>query len=153
MKKILLIAAMVLGFAVAATAQTRTMGARFGGGTILGADFSYQHSMGEDFIEANAGIDLNAVTISATGIYNFMISKPQWTSQGTWGFYAGPGASLGGILGTRHAAVVGQVGLEYFFEGLPLQLSLDVRPSVGFNFAGGPLYWSAAAGLGVRYAF
>ena len=82
-----------------------------------------------------------------------MISKPQWTSQGTWGFYAGPGASLGGILGTMHAAVVGQVGLEYFFEGLPLQLSLDVRPSVGFSFAGGPLYWSAAAGLGVRYAF
>ncbi len=153
MKRILLIVALALGCAVAATAQTRTMGARFGGGTILGADFSYQYSMGEDFIEANAGIDLNAVTISATGIYNFMISKPQWTSQGTWGFYAGPGASLGGILGTMHAAVVGQVGLEYFFEGFPLQLSLDVRPSVSFSFAGGPLFWGAAAGLGVRYAF
>lgn len=153
MKRILLIVALALGCAVAATAQTRTMGARFGGGTILGADFSYQYSMGEDFIEANAGIDFNAVTISATGIYNFMISHPQWTKKGTVGFYAGPGASLGGILGTMHAAVVGQVGLEYFFEGLPLQLSLDVRPSIGFSFAGGPLYWSAAAGFGVRYSF
>lgn len=152
MKKILVIAAMVLGFAVAASAQTRTMGARFGGGTILGADFSYQHSVGKNFIEANAGIDLNAVTINATGIYNFMIAQPTWTSQGTWGFYAGPGVSLGGILGTMHAAVVGQVGLEYFFDNIPLQLSLDVRPSYGFGFNGAPV-WSAAAGIGVRYAF
>ena len=149
MKKIILIAAMVLGFAVAATAQPRALGARIGNG----AEISYQHDMDGNFLEIDGGLGLGlgdgTMNIGATGIYNFMISQ---FGDG-FGFYAGPGASLGGILGTMHAAVVGQVGLEYFFEGLPLQLSLDVRPSVGFNFAGGPLYWSAAAGLGVRYAF
>ena len=157
MKKILLIAEMVLGFAVAATAQTRTMGARFGGGTFLGADFSYQYSMGDDFIEANVGATLDVITLSVTGIYNFMIAQPQWTSQGTWGFYAGPGASLGGILGQMTFNVVGQVGLEYFFDNIPLQLSVDVRPFLGYQAGGdtekGGLAINAAAGVGVRYAF
>ena len=157
MKKILLIAAMVLGFAVAATAQTRTMGARFGGGTFLGADFSYQHSMGDDFIEANVGATFDVISLSVTGIYNFMISQPKWTSQGTWGIYAGPGAHIGGILSTMTFNLVGQVGIEYFFEDLPLQLSLDLRPFVGYQAGGdtveGGLAINAAAGLGVRYCF
>ena len=49
MKKIILVAAMVLGFAVAASAQPRALGAKFG----WGLDLSYQHGFGADFLQAD----------------------------------------------------------------------------------------------------
>ena len=52
MKKIILIAAMVLGFAVAATAQPRALGARIGNG----AEISYQHSMDANFLQIDGGL-------------------------------------------------------------------------------------------------
>jgi hypothetical protein len=42
MKKIIVIAALMLGFAVAAVAQPRAIGGRLGNG----AEVSYQHSLG-----------------------------------------------------------------------------------------------------------
>ena len=78
MKKIILIAALVLGFAVAASAQPRALGARLG----YGVDLSYQHYMnGADFIEADLGLGSFAfLNVAAT--FNFMIAQPEWTSQG-----------------------------------------------------------------------
>ena len=106
MKKIIIIAAMLLGFAVAASAQPRAIGIR-------NAGISYQHSMGADFIEA--GVGLYGSAFSVEGVYNIMLAQPSWTSRGEWGFYAGPGANVG--LGNKwlNVAVVGQVGLEYTF--------------------------------------
>ncbi len=53
MKKIIIIAALALGFAVAASAQPRAIGGRLGNGL----EASYQHTVrGADFVEANLGL-------------------------------------------------------------------------------------------------
>ena len=152
MKKIILIAAMVLGFAVAASAQPRAIGLRGG----WGAELSYQHTLGENFLQADLGLNtFNSVHGSA--IYNFMIAQPSWTSRGEGGFYAGPGAAVGMSFGTGnndgyfHVAAAGMVGLEYTFW-FPLQLSFDVKPTLGFGFNHG-FHWGVMPALAVRYRF
>ena len=121
MKKIILVAAMVLGFAVAAAAQPRAIGVRGG----LGAGLSYQHTVGANFIDADLGFG-NGLNVAAT--YNWTLMQPNWTSRGDWGVYAGPGAALGlgiGEVDYLNVAVAAEVGLEYTFW-FPLQLSVDI---------------------------
>ena len=151
MKKIVLIAVMVLGFAAAAVAQPRAIGVRIGNG----GEVSYQHTLGENFLEVDGGLGLGfdgVFNVGATGIYNFMIAQPQWTDRGEWGFYAGPGASVGLGLGEVNyltLGVAGMVGLEYSFW-FPLQLSIDFRQHIGI----GNGFWApSSVGLGVRYKF
>ena len=153
MKKIFLVAAMALGLVVTAVAQPRAVGIRGG----YGLEATYQHTLGANFVEANLGLNgINALNVSAT--YNWMIAQPQWTDRGEWGVYAGPGAAVGlgfGEVASFNIGVAGQVGLEYTFW-FPLQLSIDLRPQLGFAAAGGSsaLYfggWYPA--LGIRYRF
>ena len=160
MKKIILIAALALGFAITATAgnpiekkfggKSRALGLRGG----YGVELSYQHSLGENFVEADLGL-FGFGAINAVATYNWMLAQPQWTSRGDWGFYAGAGAAAGLNFkeGARGAniAVVGQLGLEYTFW-FPLQLSLDFRQNIGFGFGHG-LYFPSSVALGVRYRF
>ena len=154
MKKIILVAAMVLGFAVAASAQPRALGVRIGNG----GEISYQHQLGANVLEVDGGLGLGfdgVFNVGATGIYNFMIAQPQWTSRGEWGFYAGPGATVGLGLGEANylaLGAAGMVGLEYTFW-FPLQLSLDFRQHVGFGFNGHGMWFPSSIGLGVRYRF
>ena len=150
MKKIILVAALVLGFAVAASAQPRAIGLRGG----WGAELSYQHGFGADFLQADLGLN-TFNSINGSVVYNFMIAQPAWTSRGEWGFYAGPGAAVGMSLGTEetdgylHVAAAGMVGLEYTFW-FPLQLSFDFRQHIGI---GNGLWAPSSVGLGVRYRF
>lgn len=150
MKKILVIAAMMLGLAVAASAQPRALGARLG----YGVDLSYQHTVGNNFIEADLGLEsFAALNVAAT--YNFMIAQPAWTAQGEWGFYVGPGLALGAAKQVFCVGAACQVGLEYTFD-FPLQLSLDVRPQLGLVKAGeqsGFGIWGWYPHLGIRYRF
>ena len=151
MKKIILVAALVLGFAVAASAQPRAIGVRLGNG----GEISYQHQLGKNFLEVDGGLVLGKESnVGATGIYNFMIAQPAWTSRGDWGFYAGPGASVGLGLGEDPyltLGVAGMVGLEYTFW-FPLQLSLDIREYIGIGIGDKP-WGTPSIGLGVRYRF
>ena len=153
MKKIILVAALVLGFAAAAVAQPRAVGLRGG----YGVEVSYQHTLGQNFIEADLG--LAGVGLNLAGTYNWMLAQPNWTDKGEWGVYAGPGVALGaggfGDVGYFNVGLAGQVGLEYTFW-FPLQLSLDVRPQLGLVTAGGQSafgLWGWYPSLGVRYRF
>ena len=151
MKKIILVAALVLGFAAAAAPQPRAIGVRIGNG----GEISYQHQLGSNFLEVDGGLGLGfdgTFNVGATGIYNFMIAQPAWTSRGEWGFYAGPGASVGlGVGETNYLTLgaAGMVGLEYTFW-FPLQLSIDFRQHIGI---GNGLWFPSSVGLGVRYRF
>ncbi len=151
MKKIILVAALVLGFATAAVAQPRAIGLRGG----FGAGVSYQHTVGANFIDAELGFG-QGLNVAAS--YNWVLVQPQWTSRGDWGVYAGPGVALGlgfGDASHLNLGVSAQVGLEYSFW-FPLQLSLDVRPGLGFVTAGGASgfgFWGFYPALGVRYKF
>lgn len=140
MKKIIILAAAILGFAVAASAQPKALGLRLG----YGADLSYQHTLGgANFLEADLGLEsFKSLNLAAT--YNFMIAQ---FGDG-FGFYAGPGIGVGFAEHLR-VGIAGQVGLEYNFNA-PVQLSLDVRPY--FDFMGAGLVgWYPH--LGVRYRF
>ena len=145
MKRILLTLAVMLGFAVAAAAQPKAVGIRFG----YGVEASYQHSLGNNFVEANLGLEaFNVLNVAAT--YNWMIAQPQWTDRGEWGLYAGAGAAVG-LDKTIRIGAAGQVGLEYTFW-FPLQLSVDIRPQLGLvNSVFG--IWGWAPCLSVRYKF
>ena len=149
MKKMILVAAMMLGVAVAAIAQPRAVGIRGG----YGIEASYQHTLGDKFVQADLGLLGHGFNLAGT--YNWMLAKPQWTDRGEWGFYAGPGASIGfGVTNTAHVAVAGLVGLEYTFW-FPVQLSVDIRPQFGLDFGNGvgfhaSGYWPT---LSVRYRF
>ncbi len=154
-KKLILIAAVVLGCSAVVSAQPRAIGGRLA----YGIDASYQHQMnGENFIEATLGAFMFD-KFSTTGTYNFMIAQPAWTAKGEWGFYAGPGASLSFADHFFSIGLVGQVGLEYTFW-FPLQLSVDLRPQIGMNtfhgnsdFYTDGLTYGLIPTVGVRYRF
>lgn len=141
MKKILVIAALVLGFAVAASAQPKAVGIRGG----YGIELSYQHYLGNNFIEADLGLgDFKYLNVAAT--YNFNIAE----FGGGFRFYAGPGVAVG-FGEALHIGIAGQAGIEYEFS-FPLQLSLDIRPQLGLvNSAFG--IWGWYPHLGIRYNF
>ena len=138
MKKALLILAAVLGLFVAASAQPKALGARFGAGPL---EVSYQHWMGDpNFLEITGGLYIfNGSSFQVTGTYNWMLCEPDWTPRGNWGVYAGPGVTLGSARVKKNGGdvyvtsamygVVAQLGLEYTFW-FPLQLSIDVRPVI-----------------------
>ena len=107
MKKIILVAALVLGFAAAAAAQPRAVGVRLG----YGVEATYQHTVGSaNFVEANLGLnDFTTLNVAAT--YNWMLAKPQWTDRGEWGVYAGAGAAVG-LHKALYVGVAGQLVLS-----------------------------------------
>lgn len=145
MKKFLVVLTLALGVSAAVVAQPRAIGVR----GAYGAEISYQHNLGSNFLEAGLGWWNGGMAV--TGVYDFILASPQWTP-GTWNVYAGPGASLA-VGGGVAVGVCAQVGLEYTFGSIPLQLSLDMRPNIvtisdGVGFISG--FWPA---LGIRYAF
>lgn len=149
MKRILLVAALVLGFAVAASAQPRAIGIRGG----YGVELSYQHTVGANFIEADLGLGgFNSLNVAAT--YNFSLVQ---FGDG-FNVYGGPGAAvgLGFNPGWFNVGIAGQLGLEYIFD-FPLQLSLDLRPQLGVSIVNGGGsglgFWGWYPCLGIRYAF
>lgn len=147
MKKVLIVALSVLMFGVAASAQPRALGVR----ATWGAEVSYQHNLGANFVEADLGLFNGGFYL--TGIYDFVFA-----SEGNFNFYAGPGAQVGFYGGyddngnsvtKMSLGIAGQVGAEYNFS-LPISVSLDWRPT--FNFIGGGFGWQGFA-LGIRYRF
>ena len=151
MKRIILIASLLLGISAAAIAQSRAAGLRIGA---TGLDASYQHELNRyTFLQGDLGMDFGssadaAVGFKVTGIYNMVWARPAWTDMGTWALYAGPGATLGfvgdkvtyknelaEIKTSDHGfmlALAAQVGIEYNFD-FPLQLSADIRPYFGLH--------------------
>lgn len=153
MKRIIITAICVL-YALTAFAQPRALGVR------LGTEFqlSYEHEVGTDFVEVDLGYELIGL-VNVAGAYNFMIAKPEWTRKGSWGFYAGPAAKVGGAGVGYYLALGAQAGLEYSFE-FPLQISIDVRPTIGaafvsgtVSFYGGGAIFGGLPCLSVRYRF
>lgn len=154
--------------AACAYAQPRAMGLRAGA---TGLEASYEHAMSPvQFIQGDLGMDFGYNVngrpgVRATAVYNFIWARPNWTTQGSWAIYAGPGLSLGfvddqvpyeigdAILGHYDngfmIGVVGQVGVEYTFR-FPLQLALDVRPCFGLHVNDGK-FRDRETGLTVNY--
>ena len=157
MKKVLLALAAVVAFSFAAVAQPKAVGLRIGN---YGVDVSYENYAGDnDFLEFELGMDhaFSTEAFHLDGVYNFMIARPDWTAEGQWGFYVGPGASVAVWDNDRnenvvYAGLLGNVGLEYIFD-FPLQFSVSLRPRLMFGDGKVRQNGLLTLGLGVRYVF
>lgn len=158
MKRFVIIILATLGLAAVAAAQPKAIGARIGN---YGLDISYENYVGagSDFLEFELGLDdvFSTSAFHFDGVYNIMIANPDWTSEGQWGFYAGPGASVAvwhnsEVGNVVYGGVLGNVGLEYIFD-FPLQLSVSLRPRLMFGEGKVREDGLLSLGIGVRYVF
>lgn len=157
MRKILLILLLTL-CASAAQAQINdhAIGVRFG----FGGGISYQHKFSKENrgeFNAQFGVGDTYTTLRLTGVYQWVFNM-----HNGFHFYVGPGASLGSLkLGNDYGgkgeeglfvSVGGQLGVDYVFDGVPIQISLDILPmySVMNNYDNGVGFDPA---LGIRYVF
>lgn len=166
MKKLLIVMTLVLCATVAnaniksASNQPNAIGVRAGGGNMgNGAELSYQKAMSSiNRLELDlgwAGGD-HFSWLAIAGIYQWC-----WNIQGGFNWYAGPGAQVG-LYSYDNSnnnnddgltlGVGGQIGIEYDFNvsGVPLLISLDIRPMMGFLNHDG---FGHETGLGLRYTF
>lgn len=150
MKRIL-ITFCIMTLALSAYSQPRSAGLRMG---VTGIEADYHHSMKKNqFLECGIGMDLGvnangAPGIKATAIYNFIWANPAWTDKGKWTIYSGPGVTMGHVHDNVHykegpevihyndggfmLGICAQAGVEYTFW-FPLQISIDLRPSIGMH--------------------
>ena len=124
----------------------------------------------KNFLEVDLGLSgWGEIGVIVTGVYNFVLANPTWTP-GTWTWYAGPGVTAGVgftpkvddvnvILPYAIVGITGQMGLSYQFENIPLQLSADIRPTLGLRtypigfYGTGNILSAISPAISVRYAF
>lgn len=165
MKKIIGLIILLFSFVQFGQAQVQpqAIGLRLGGHSgATGAEISYQHGLSASNrveLDLGFGANRNHSRIQFTAIYHWV-----WNIDGGLNWYIGPGASLGLYSydanhkyyndygdGYINASLGGQIGLEYKFSGIPLQISLDTRPMWDFIGDRAGLGWGGA--LGIRYIF
>lgn len=160
MKKITI--CFILGlFALNANSQEiaeNAIGLRLGDNDGFGTEISYQRALTENNrLELDLGwrsqdhID----AIRLTGIYQWV-----WNLEADFNWYAGFGAGVGSVSYDEgvfeedkddfFGLIAGNIGIEYNFN-IPLLLSFDFRPEIGFNDYNEDLDFDLA--LGIRYQF
>ena len=164
MKKLLLFSVLVIGFTSASVAQEiskNALGLRLGDGNGFGAEISYQRAISSsNRLEFDLGWrdEDHFDAFKLTGLYQWV-----FPIEGGFNWYAGAGGGFGSYDGDRawfdkhhhdHSGtflfLAGDVGIEYNFN-IPLLLSLDFRPELGFNDFDDDLGFDI--GLGIRYQF
>jgi hypothetical protein len=156
MKKILLGIALLWSVVIAVSAQPRAIGGRLGGNV----EFSYQHQLGENMIDATAGLwVIGYKSLGVTAVYDWVFPIRSWQHKGEWNWYGGPGAGLGIVFGKNISIPVsldigGEIGIEYQFW-FPLNLSLDYRPMINLLGFKDNIWWGnfRSVALGIRYRF
>lgn len=149
MKKSILVLAFVSLFASVGFSQVdgKALGLRFGGTAFNGAEISYQHPLSNSN-RLELGVGTSGWGLGLTGIYQWVWDLSALADGFNW--YAG----AGGVVGIHNTmfglGVAGQVGIEYSFN-IPLQLSLDYRPTIYFIPAFHDYYDGIC--LSVRYKF
>ncbi|RNL91418.1 hypothetical protein ED312_04390 [Sinomicrobium pectinilyticum] len=158
MKKIVFLAVLFVGTMATSQAQEispNALGLRLGDSKGFGAEISYQRALG-----ANNRLELdlgwrdsdNVDAFKLTGLYQWV-----WNLEGNFNWYAGAGGGLGSYDNNdiddsgAFFFIAGDVGIEYDFD-IPLILSLDFRPELGFTdeYRDG---LDLDIALGIRYQF
>lgn len=152
MKKVLLILVAVIGLGFAANAQN-WIGVRGAFGSSFGAELSYQHGFNAN---NRLELDLGWNTRSTYNYYN-LSAVYQWMGgiAGNLGWFAGVGANAGLWTGYSDGNIglgfLAQAGLEYNFQAIPFQVTLDFRPQ--WDVLGAASGFGYAGALGIRYRF
>ncbi|MCL1851304.1 MAG: hypothetical protein FWF70_07895 [Bacteroidetes bacterium] len=182
MKKISLLAILLIATSTLVLAQPRAIGGRLGWD--LGA--SYQHQIGEkNMIQADLDfLGWGLWGTQATVTFNWLIPLVS-VNAGELNLYPGVGIGGGyewferkywvwyteypyaGWAGSAFVGVAGMIGIEWRFK-FPLELSFEYRPLIGPEFYSTKRYgytngistcfywnglWASAVAVGVRYKF
>lgn len=145
--------------AFAQTISQNALGLRIGDNDGFGAEVSYQRALSENNrLEIDLGLRSGSHYdgFKLAGIYQWV-----WNIEGGFNWYAGAGAGLGSYDyeddyylkdngSETFALIAGDIGIEYNFD-IPLMLSLDFRPEIGFGNHYDDLDFDIA--LGIRYQF
>ena len=145
MKKIIL-ALMLIGLGFSAGAQEirkNALGIRVGDNDGFGGELSYQRGLsGNNRLEFDLGWrdSKHYDAMKLVGLYQWV-----WNIDGGFNWYAGVGGGVGTYdydddLGLdddydsgTFLLIAGDIGIEYVFDGAPIQLSLDFRPELYFG--------------------
>lgn len=152
-----------IGFSTQAQEFSKhALGLRLGDGDGFGTEISYQLGLTEaNRLEVDLGFrsgdDFDGFKL--TGVYQWV-----WNLEGNFNWYAGAGGGLGSYEydirvpngpnvsdDETFLLVAGQIGISYNFDEIPLQLSIDTRPELGFGDYRDDLEIDLA--LGIRYRF
>ena len=146
MKKVILSVFMLLGLALSTQAQDiskNALGLRLGDNDGFGGEISYQRGLSKNNrLELDLGFrnSKNVDALKLAGIYQWV-----WNIDGGFNWYAGIGGGLGSWSYDYNQGnqkyedngvfifVAGDLGIEYNFKEVPIQLSLDIRPELYFN--------------------
>jgi hypothetical protein len=146
MKKIFFVLICAISSVVIANAQDNAIGLRLG----YGAEASLQYVLTPDNrLEIDLGWNLDNGA-NLTGVYQWGWNLSEYLEEG-FKWYAGIGAGVGIWDKDFAIAAVGQVGFEYNFKNIPLQLTVDYRPGISLiPEIAGP---GGDVALSVRYKF
>ncbi|MDX1762196.1 MAG: hypothetical protein R3218_08590 [Christiangramia sp.] len=167
MKKLILIAVFAIGATFVNKTQAQSisenaLGLRLGGGDGIGPEISYQRALGgqNNRLELDLGWRNHSRydAFKLTGLYQWV-----WNIDGGFNWYAGLGGGVGSVdvhedwrerypNDGAFLFVAGDIGIEYNFD-IPLLLSLDFRPEIGFNDYNVTNDLSPDIALGIRYQF
>ncbi|WP_194768422.1 outer membrane protein [Tamlana sp. I1] len=157
--KTLLITAVILTTSIftlnAQSISKNALGVRLGDNDGFGGEISYQR-----YLKANNRLEFDLGWRDSKNIDAFkLVGLYQWVMpiEGGFNWYVGAGAGVGSFENKNNnddgafALVAGDLGIEYNFN-IPLMLSLDFRPELGFNDSyNDDLDFDI--GLGIRYQF
>jgi hypothetical protein len=148
MKKALLIC-LITTAALTSKAQSyiTAAGIRLGpNSAAVTSGFTVKHFLNEKVaVEGILGINDG---VGICGLYEFhfpieTVTNLQW--------FAGPGAYLAFRNSSTSFGAAGVIGLDYRFEEVPINLSLDWKPEL--NLISNVAFESSGIGLSIRYAF
>ncbi len=168
MKKLLIVAFMLVGFGFSGQAQDiskNALGLRLGSNNGFGGELSYQRGLSKNNrLELDLGFrDSDYFTaIKVTGVYQWV-----WNIDKGFNWYAGVGGGVGTWSyndnykkfnpffnnndGGAYFYVAGDIGIEYNFDA-PILISLDYRPEFNISNGYGNNYGSDIA-FAIRYQF
>ena len=159
---------MLIGLAFSAQAQDiskNALGLRLGDNDGFGGELSYQRGLSKNNrLELDLGWrnSKNVDAIKLVGLYQWV-----WNIDGGFNWYAGVGGGIGSWSyngpgdpdpdGGTFLLAAGDIGIEYNFKEVPIQLSLDFRPEFYFgdNRSEFDDYdrFGPDVALGIRYRF
>jgi opacity protein-like surface antigen len=163
MKKVILSALMLIGLAISTQAQDiskNTFGVKLGSNDGFGGELSYQRGLSKNNrLEFDLGWrnNNNVAAFKLAGLYQWL-----WNIDKGLNWYAGVGAGVGSwsydYNGNKNNGTflfgAGDIGIEYNFSEVPIQVSLDLRPELYFNSDGyRDSNFGPDLGLGIRYKF
>ncbi len=146
------VAVFAFSFYAHSQVNPHALGLRFGGGTFVGGEISYQQGVGNanrfEF-DLGYGNSPDNSRLYLAGMYHWVMNL-----DGGLNWFIGPGAIVGSYDNSAiNIGLGGQIGIEYNFntQNVPILLSLDARPMWNLYGDRTGLGWGAA--LGLRYVW